>query len=421
MTHVRYPGMLEFVQEQKENGLNSKEIYDLVRKEFGYSSSYPTFRRYVVYVQQKKTDIDINIEPEDIDTLDKRYKKIRVSSRDDIKFLETISKHRVLKVDDLCNKLNCPPKIVYDFVDHYRSKGYEIVVDDDKVIFSEGVVSNGELRVHPLEEKEIIFGVAGDFHFGSKSVQITPLNEFCELARKKSVKHMFIPGDIVAGYNVYPGQVFDLYAISSEEQEKSVVTNLPYGFEWYALGGNHDYSFIRRGGGHNPLLTISSLREDFHYVGFDEADVPILPGVDLKMWHPSGGVPYSISYRLQKGVEQVAFDELTSIVRGVKSRPTIRFILSGHLHIQMQAMFGSIFGTQCGCFEGQTNYLKRKGLVPHVGGYIIEALIGKNGLLKNFEAKFYIFEEVKDDWKNYKHSISEPKITKPLFNGNNES
>jgi len=133
------------------------------------------------------------------------------------------------------------------------------------------------------------------------------------------------------------------------------------------------------------------------------------------MWHPSGGVPYALSYRLQKGIEQIAFGELTKIVRGVKERPTIRFVLAGHLHVQVQAMFGSIFGCQAGCFEGQSPYLKRKGLVPQVGGYVIQAILGKNGLLKNFEAKFYIFEEVENDYRNYSHEIELAEITEPIL------
>ena len=72
-------------------------------------------------------------------------------------------------------------------------------------------------------------------------------------------------------------------------------------------------------------------------------------------------------------------------------------------------------GAQCGSFEGQTNYLKRKGLVPSIGGWIVKATLGLNGLLKNFEAKYYIFNEIEDDYRNYKHSIPDSKIEKPIF------
>ena len=414
-----YPDLKEFVKDCLEKGLKTKRIYEMAIDRFNYVNNFDAFVSYVSKIRKSKMKKrEINIESEDAETLDKRYNPLNSSIEDKINFLQTLSKRKVAKVIDLCNELNCSPKVIHKFVDHYRSKGYEIVVDDGKVIFSTGIVSNVEENKKPLEEKEIIFGVASDWHFGSKYVQITALNEFCELARKKGVKYIFVPGDITAGFSVYSGQVFDLYALSAEEQEASVITNLPKGFEYYCLGGNHDYNFIKRGGGHNPLLAIANQREDFHYIGFDEATVPILKGVEINLWHPSGGVPYALSYRLQKGIEQIAFGELTKIVRGVKERPTVRFVLAGHLHVQVQAMFGSIFGCQCGCFEGQSPYLKRKGLVPHVGGYIIEAVLGKSGLLKNFEAKFYIFEEIENDYRSYSHEVELPEITKPIFEGN---
>jgi len=396
--------MIDFIKQKIATKMKIKYIHELVIEHFNYRGGIGAFYRFIKRNIRDTENVEINV--------NKNLEEDK--QRDEVKFLELIKKKEIYDIYELCDLIGCSPKRIKDIVEFYRSKGYEIVLDEYKLFLSSEVVSNVK-KIDTLEDKEIVFGVASDLHFGSKSVQITALNKFCEICRKKDVKYIFCPGDVVAGYNVYPGQVFDVHAISAEEQESSVIVNLPTGFEWLVLGGNHDYSFIKKGGGHNPLLAIASQREDFHYVGFDEADVPILKNVDLKMWHPSGGVPYSVSYRLQKGIEQIAYSELTSIVRNVKDRPTVRFVLSGHLHIQMQALFGSIFGCQCGTFEGQTNYLKRKGLIPHVGGYIIKASLGRNGLLRNFDAKFYLFEEIEDDWKNYNHEIKYDKIEKPLF------
>jgi hypothetical protein len=49
------------------------------------------------------------------------------------------------------------------------------------------------------------------------------------------------------------------------------------------LGGNHDFSFIQKGGGHNPIRTLESMRDDIVYTGYDQADIPILKNVDLRM------------------------------------------------------------------------------------------------------------------------------------------
>jgi UDP-2,3-diacylglucosamine pyrophosphatase LpxH len=398
-----YPGLIEFVKQEILNGAETKNIYHRAQKEFGYGSNIKTFYKYISKVKREHlTDED--------------YGGVEEKESIDQAFITILEKRKTVRGETLCDELSCSPGEIFELIDYFRKQGYEIICDDKNIILSSDVASEGDPINDPLEDKEIIFGVASDLHFGSKECQLTALNEFCEICRKKGVKYIFTPGDVCAGYNVYPGQQFEVYALSAEEQEDSVIVNLPRGFEWYMLGGNHDYSFIKRGGGHNPLLAIEAQRSDVHYIGFDDADIPILPGVDMKLWHPSGGVPYSYSYRIQKGVEQIAYTELANISRDVKDKPSVRFLLAGHLHIQMQAMFGSIFGMQCGCFEGQTSYLKRKGLHPLVGGYIVKAELSKAGLIKNFDAKFYMWPQtIEDDWKNYKHSIERPVIDKPLF------
>jgi len=371
-----------------------KDLYEQAKR-FGYTGTLRSFYAFVKRVTSKT-------------------KKIKNPAQE---FIDVLKKVKVITVIDLSNKLDCTPQRILDYVEYHRALGYEISIDEQYVIFSKDAVSNGTSFDGPLEDTEIIFAVISDPHFGSKACQITALNTFSEIARKKSVKHIFMPGDITAGLGVYAGQQFDLYGLSSGEQEASVILNLPYGFEWYALGGNHDYSFIKRGGGHNPLVALAAKRPDFHYLGFDEVDVPILPGVSAKLWHPDGGLPYSLSYKLQKAAEQVSYNELQVISRSVQQKPTTRFLFAGHLHVQVQALIGPMLCMQCGCFEGQSGYLKKKMLLPTVGGYIVKAdLRKKDGLILNFESKFYVFpDDIENDWKNYKHTIEEPKKTKPIF------
>lgn len=398
---VRYPGLLDFVKTGMIRGKELRELYDDAVKSFGYKGNFRMFQKYTSKVKTRH-----------ISTSTPHSRDLN-KTEDFINFLK---KKKVIDGNDACDMLSCSPDKLFEFIDFLRNQGHEIICSGSRIYLSSDIPSDGKTFHKPLEDTAIIFGVISDTHFGSRHCQITYINEFCEIAKQRGVKYMFVPGDICAGYKVYKGQEFEQYAIGAEEQEDSVLVNLPTGFEWYALGGNHDFSFIKTAG-HNPLLTIATLRDDFHYVGYDDADVPILKGVDLKMWHPSGGVPYSYSYRLQKGVEQITYSELAKVSKDVKAKPSVRFLLCGHLHIQMQAMFGSILGLQCGTFEGQTSYLKRKGLHPQIGGYIVEATLDGNGMLREFDTKFYSFPyEIEDDWKSYEHSFDRgDSITDPIF------
>lgn len=379
-----------------EGGYNKEVLFEKA-KLLGYPSCFSSFDRYLRYIKKENGTIN------KLDSMEDQSKKL-------IKILEL---KKSLKCNEVESIISCSKNNLEKLINNCRANGYEIHLDNNNIILSTTNARDPE-KIEQISDSEIIFGVISDPHFGSKSCQLTAINEFCEIMKKKGVKHIFCPGDLVAGFDVYPGQIHDVYTISAKEQEETTLLNLPTGFKWYILGGNHDYSFIKKGG-YNIISVLALKRKDIHYIGFDSADIPILKNVDLKLFHPSGGVPYSFSYRLQKSMEQITISELQSIVWNVKEKPTVRFVLAGHLHIQLQAMFGSIWGAQCGTFEGQTNYLKRKGLIPTIGGWIVKASLGPNGLLKNFESKFYLFNEIEDDWKNYKHSLPEEKIDKPIF------
>jgi len=385
------------INEIKNGNRSKKNLYNILALN-GYLGNIKSFNKWMsrIYKKNKFT-----------------YKESLINDLE-FYFIDYLKIKKIVSFIEICDIFNCSPQKINKFIDKFRNEGYEISTDGNRIFLSTNSIKEVS-EIKQIGTTEIIFGVASDIHFGSKACQITALNEFSEICKKKGIRHMFIPGDLVAGYNVYNGQEYDLYALSAQEQIATTIKNLPTGFNWYVLGGNHDYSFMTKGG-LNILNYISSKRNDIYYVGFDDVNIPLLNNVELKMWHPRGCVPYSASYRLQKGIEQITYNELQSVVRGVKDKPSLRFVLSGHLHIQVQAMFGSIFGAQCGCFEGTTNYLKRLGLVPCIGGYIIKASLGKNGLLKNFDAKFYIFEEIENDWENYCHSLPEDLKLSPIFN-----
>lgn len=341
-----------------------------------------------------------------------------VDADDSVEFLKIVGKEPEVNIYDFADRLSVPPRRIRDLVDFHHSKGLEVAIfDDTRVMLCKDVPTARSGPEKPLADREIVFAIASDLHFGSKHVQITHLHAFCEEARKAGVTDIICPGDVMAGYNVYPGQRFEQYAITADAQEQSVLANLPTGFRWWMIGGNHDYTFVSKGGGHNPMLVLANQREDINYIGFDQATLPILNGVDMILWHPAGGVPYSISYRMQKGAEQIAYSELNKIAEGVKDKPTVRFAIAGHLHIHIQMFVGPIWACQAGCFEGQTNYLKKKGLVPTIGGWIVKASLGRNGQLNRIEAPFIRYnDEIIDDYKNYEHELTnEYRVDKPIF------
>jgi hypothetical protein len=246
------------------------------------------------------------------------------------------------------------------------------------------------------------FGLTGDTHGGSIAQQITNLNHYVDAAYRAGVRHILHAGDVHAGENVYRGQLRDLFAQGADQQVLVADRTLPRrpGLKWYLLGGNHDFSFIKASG-FNPVAELARRRDDVTYVGYDMADVPLTDRVDVRLWHPHGGVPYAISYRLQKGIEQMALEELQRAI-SYQENPRMRIVGSGHLHVRLDGIGrGPITGIQVGCWEGQTNYLKRKALFPQIGGYIIKVYLTWGGLIQQMVPRWIGFVEIENDYRNY--------------------
>lgn len=255
----------------------------------------------------------------------------------------------------------------------------------------------------------IKMGWISDLHAGSSAQQITNMITCIRWLYAQDVRFILVAGDLFAGDKVYRGQVHDLFAIGATRQMRVLLDTLPVmsGLHYLVIGGNHDFSFIK-GSGYNIVADFANQRDDVYYLGYDMADVPITDRVDVRLWHPSGGVPYSMSYRLQKGVEQMAFDELSTAIQ-TEENSRLRGVASGHLHVSMTMWQGPIFTAQVGCFEGQTNYLKRKSLFPKIGGYLVEWRLTDSGLIQECLPCFQAYTEIPDDYRNY------PELLKTLI------
>lgn len=270
------------------------------------------------------------------------------------------------------------------------------------------------------ETLEAVFAIASDTHIGSKHEQPTALRDFVHIAREEyGVGHVLHAGDVFAGRGIYKGQESEIYAISGEDQADAAAHNLPQidGVRWYTMGGNHDYSYYKLSG-LDARRDLAKKRPDVALLPFDAVELPLLPGISTYMWHPSGGMPYALSYRGQKGAEQISQQEMMDVVMGEKKLPTIRLMLIGHLHTLYQFDWGAMAVLGCGCFEGRNSYIKRKGLAPHIGGWIVQCRF-VDGMLHRMKLERFRYREIEDDWRPYfakrQAQRAEVETLEPIF------
>lgn len=239
--------------------------------------------------------------------------------------------------------------------------------------------------------EKIRFALIGDTQFGSKYAQITHLHAFYDILEKEGINTVYHTGDITDGIKMRPGHEYELYVNGADEMKDDVVKNYPKrnGINTYFITGNHDASLFKHVG-YDIGKNIASERKDLIYLGRDCATVNITPNCTLEMRHPWNGSAYSISYRIQKMVESMDAD----------SKPKILAV--GHYHKAEYIFYRNVHCLQTACFQSQTPFTRGKGISVHMGGWIIELNVDKDGTIKQFKQTYIPFYSgIQEDYKKY--------------------
>jgi len=235
-----------------------------------------------------------------------------------------------------------------------------------------------------FEGETIKVGIVSDTHLCSRYQQLTHLHSFYELCKKRGIEQIFHAGDITDGQSVYKGHEFELFLHGADAQVDYCVKNYPKvdGIKTIFVCGNHDESHWNKAGV-DVGKAIAKRRKDMKYLGFHGAYIALNGNKKaIYLHHGAGGCAYARSYKIQKLIEQFSPDQ----------KPYMLFV--GHYHVSnWLPMYRNVSAWTLPCFQGQTSYLKRRGLYPELGGLIMEFVVGKNNkpILPKFEfVPFYV-------------------------------
>lgn len=210
--------------------------------------------------------------------------------------------------------------------------------------------------------------IIGDRHTGSLYQHYAALHAFYEYAEKAGCRRVYDAGDILAGHKVYKGQEFELRDHGLDAQVERLSKDAPRNIPTYFITGNHDASFKNLAG-----VAVGKVIEQavsgYYFLGEEQARVEFgTPNGSfvLQLLHPGGGSAYALSYKPQKIVDAL----------GGGTKPNLLAI--GHFHkAELMPSYRNVAVVQVGTFEKQTPFMARQGLAAHVGGWIIEAEVGK--------------------------------------------
>lgn len=292
---------------------------------------------------------------------------------------------------EIAPKMGTSYQDIYDrvqkYVQQYRKSGGEIVKEEKRV-----AVQNQEPSLFKSiwdGTKTIKIAIMGDTQTGSKHTQWTHLNNFYDICEAEGIKDVYHTGDITDGLKMRPGHEYELYAVSADDMLKDIVDRYPKraGITTHFITGNHDASIYKQVG-YDIGEAISRQRDDLKYLGRDCAVIYLTPNCKLELRHPWDGTAYALSYKLQKMIESMESD----------SKPNILAV--GHYHKAEYMFYRNVHALQTGCFQGQTPFMRGKGISVHLGGWIVTVRVDENGTIKSFAPQFIpYYSSIKDDWK----------------------
>ena len=204
--------------------------------------------------------------------------------------------------------------------------------------------------------------VVSDTHLGSKFQQLSALRKFLRFAKREGAEEILHVGDLFEGRMSHRGSEFLRFLDSADEMVDYAVAKYPdTGLKTSIITGNHDISLMKESG-YNPVRAVSQQRDDFKFIGNDEAHVSI-HGVKFRLFHPGGSPGLAKSYRAQQEIWRN------------ESSPDI--LLVGHFHFFNSVYEKGVTGINAACFQSQTPYEKGKNLHPNVGGVLLDIHNGK--------------------------------------------
>lgn len=252
-----------------------------------------------------------------------------------------------------------------EYILDLMENGYDIkeeTAGDQPIYFLDG---SKQSKIGWKKENGVYrIGVVSDTHLGSKAEQLNRLKSFYEEVKKNDIDNVLHAGDISDGCSIYRGHKQEKVpeAIGWGRLVDYVAEKYPEddSIDTFFLEGNHDHKMYKKTG-LRLGEQVDSKRNDLHYIGDSYARIELDEDVDVDLVHPSGGVPYTMSYRAQTWLRNKDDSDKADVT------------IFGHLHQFMNAHVEGSEVLYAGAFQGSTTYLERKGHVkPNAGGWIVE-------------------------------------------------
>lgn len=254
-------------------------------------------------------------------------------------------------------------------------------------------------KLHHKAPVPVYAVLTSDMHVGSTKFQREVFNRFIlwlngkygnEKMRKVAghIKYVLIAGDIVDGIGVYPNQIRELAVKEVYEQYKlagNFIEQIPDYIEVVIIPGNHDATrkalpqpaisneFLEplqesrkiRSLGNPCFLSIHNVEILLHHGRSLEDVMSTVPGMGHD--HPEKAMTLLLQSRhlapVYGGKTPLSPESRDCLV--IEHTPDI--FHSGHIHTLKYSNYRGVLVVNSGCWQGQTDYMRRHGFFPTPG------------------------------------------------------
>ena len=236
------------------------------------------------------------------------------------------------------------------------------------------MIQSHDLPVVEYMGKSAKFGAISDTHYGSLWERPDLVRKAYEIMDKEGIKDVFHAGDFCEGSGMRKGHEHQVICVGADNQVARVHDLHPQhtGMTTHFILGCHDLSF-HKNAGHNIGERLAE-RKDLDFLGTETAVVPLKVGgtmLQLALEHPGKGTSYALSYQIQKYIEALPGGR----------KPDI--LLVGHYHKAFyMPMYRNVIAFQAGCFQSQTDWMRRMNLAAHLGFWMIEVHATHEGIAR---------------------------------------
>ena len=307
-----------------------------------------------------------------------------------------------ISLSSLCSTLEADEFEILGIISSIRKDGINIVTkkhDDDIYLLNLGEKENrkkNETSFNTDNNNEFKFVAISDTRIGSKSQQLSILNDIYEKANELGYNTVIHCGNITEGlYSANHDYADSTFLDDSQIQVDYITKNYPKfdNIKTYFITGTKDLKHLKK----NSISIgrrINNARDDLIYLGQNSCNIKI-DNTNMKILNSKLAKTYTVSYRIQQQIDSFRSEDKPDIL-----------LLGGLLQMEKLTHRG-VKGLSIPSVCATTDEMNEKRHANTIGAWYITVKTDEKGKLESIKALDSVYYTTdKDDYKNKKYATN---------------